>query len=219
MIEIKNISKVYGENDSKVTALNGINLQIKEGEFTAIMGKSGSGKSTLLNLIGTLETPTSGEIFINGINICKLKGKKLASFRNNHLGYIFQSFYLESEYSVLENVMVPLIIKGVDKKEREEIAYNMLSKLGIKDKALELTKNLSGGQQQRVVIARALVNNPTIILADEPTGNLDSVQGKEIVNMLKDLTREGKTVVMVTHDETIKDCFDRIIYLKDGIVS
>lgn len=220
MIKITDLSKVYGEGDNKVIALDNISFEQREQEkFIAIIGKSGSGKSTLLNIIGALENPTSGEVQIDGVNISELSGKEQAAFRSKKIGYVFQEFYLEPEFSVLENVALPLLIAGVNKKDREQKAKEFIIKLGLESKINEKAKNLSGGQKQRVAIARALVKEPSVLLADEPTGNLDSANGQEVMEILKEIAKSGRTVLLVTHNIQDAQIADRIIELQDGKIS
>ncbi len=216
MIKINEVSKAFGQGAGSVVALDNINLTIESGKFVAITGKSGSGKSTLLNIVGALEKPDTGYVEIDGENLNILKADSLADFRNKKLGYVFQSFYLEPEFSVIENVALPLLIAGEKKEDREEKAKIMINKLGLFDKTSEKVKNLSGGQKQRVAIARALVNNPDIILADEPTGNLDSANGNEVIEILRQIANDGKTVLMVTHNLQDANVADYKITLKDG---
>lgn len=218
MIEIKNVSKIYNMGKEKVIALDNVNLTIKEGEFAAIVGPSGSGKSTLMHLVGGLDTPTSGSIFIDGKDISKLKDKDMSKYRNKSVGFVFQSFNLENTQTALENVMMPLIFSGIDKRKRKVKAEKALEMVGLKDKIKNKPTELSGGQRQRVSIARALVNEPRIIFADEPTGNLDSKNGQLIMNLLSDLNKKGYTVIMVTHNMEEAKRARRIISIKDGKV-
>ena len=216
MIEIKDISKIYGRGEGTVNALIDINLQIENGKFVSIVGKSGSGKSTMMNIIGALDKPTSGEIISDGNNLSKMSDDQLAEYRNKHIGYIFQSFYLEPTFTVLENVAMPLTISGMKKAEREELAKKAIKQLDLEDKTNKKASELSGGQKQRVSIARAIVHNPDIILADEPTGNLDSQNGQEVIKLLQTISNSGKTVILVTHN--IDDAYktDKMVLLKDG---
>lgn len=216
MIKINNLSKVFGQGDAKVVALDNVNCEIEEGKFVALIGKSGSGKSTLLNIIGALEKPSQGNIRIDGVDLFSMTSNELADYRNKKLGYVFQSFYLEPDFTVLENVAMPLLIAGADKKTRENKAKDYIEKLGLKSKTNEKVKNLSGGQKQRVAIARALVNDPSIILADEPTGNLDTANGRDVINILREIADGGKTVIMVTHNLKDAEIADEIIELQDG---
>ena len=217
MIELKGINKIYGKDEGSVHALKDVNITIEDAKFTAILGKSGSGKSTLMNIIGALDSPTSGDIRVNGVALNKLKANELADYRNHMIGFIFQSFYLEPTFTVLENVCMPLTIRGVAKKEREAKAIEILTKLGLADKINKKASQLSGGQKQRVSIARALVHEPEIILADEPTGNLDSQNGKEVIELLKDICKMGKSVILVTHNLEDAKYADSIIRISDGI--
>lgn len=220
MIKIENLSKVYGEGENKVIALDNISFEQKEQEkFIAIIGKSGSGKSTLLNIIGALEKATSGNVQLDSVNILALNEKERAVFRSKKIGYIFQAFYLEPEFSVLENVELPLLIAGVNKKDREIKAKEYIIKLGLESKIYEKVKNLSGGQKQRVAIARALVKEPSVLLADEPTGNLDSANGQEVMQILKKIAESGRTVLLVTHNIQDAQIADKIIELQDGKIS
>lgn len=196
--------------------LHGIDLAVEDGEFIAIMGPSGSGKSTLMNIIGFLDYPTTGTFELNGENISSAKEKQLAKLRNEHIGFVFQQFFLLPRLNAQKNVEAPLIYAGVPKRERTERAKQMLEKVGLGDRVKHLPNQLSGGQKQRVAIARALVNNPTLILADEPTGALDSKTSAQIMDLLVQLNKEGKTVIIVTHEEEIAAYTDRIITLKDG---
>lgn len=218
MIVLKNVSKTYGKGEEKVEALKNVNLVIEDGKFTAIIGKSGSGKTTLMNLIGGLDNPTEGQITIDDKDITSLNSKELAKYRNQTTGFVFQSFYLEPSFTVLENVCMPLTIAGIGKKEREERAKDMLISLGLEDKIDKKTNDLSGGQKQRACIARALVSNPKIILADEPTGNLDSENGSEVIRLLRRIADEGKSVILVTHNPEDAKKTDNIVEIKDGIV-
>lgn len=216
MIKIENLTKVYGEGESQVIALNNVSCDIEEGKFVAIIGKSGSGKSTLLNMIGALEKPTKGSVKIGDIDLNGMDKNKLAKWRNQNMGYIFQAFYVEPEFSVLDNVAIPLLIANVDKQEREQRATECIVQLGLEDKIKEKVKNLSGGQKQRVAIARALVSQPSIILADEPTGNLDTANGKEVMNILREIADSGKTVIMVTHNMNDAKMVDIVLEMQDG---
>lgn len=218
MIKIVDLTKIYGKesDENKVVAVNQVNLEIKKAEFVAIMGESGSGKSTLLNLIAGFQKPTSGDIFYNDINIAKLNNNKLADYRRENLGFVFQDFVLEPDFTVLQNMELPLIIDGVQKNERRSRSKTVLEEFGLLEKQDSLVKNLSGGQKQRLCIARAILRNPAIVLADEPTGNLDSKNGGIIVDLLKSLTKRGTTVVMVTHNQIEAKKCDRIVEIKDG---
>ena len=217
VMELKNIIKIFESPAGESVVLNNISFTIKKGEFISIVGPSGSGKSTLLNIIGALDKPTSGEVNINGFNIVSLNESEIADMRNNLIGYIFQSFNLINRTSVQKNIEIPAIIMGMGSNERHYRSQKLLELLGIKDKAEYKPMNLSGGQQQRVAIARALINNPTIILADEPTGNLDTKTGKEVFDLLKMLTRRyKKTVIMVTHNPELALETDKTIFIRDG---
>ena len=216
MISIEKISKKYKTGNGEFYALNDVSLTINDGEFVAIVGKSGSGKSTLLNLIGTLDSATDGTITVDGQDITNLDNKSLAFFRNSKLGFVFQSFYLEPEYTVYENVELPLILAGRLGKNNAELINEVLKLVDLTDKAKNKAKNLSGGESQRVAIARAIVNNPDIILADEPCGNLDTSNSENIMNIFKTLHSEGKTVIMVTHDSEEAQVASRIVTISDG---
>jgi putative ABC transport system ATP-binding protein len=216
LIEIHKLSKIYNGGEEKVQALVDVNLQIERGEFVSVMGPSGSGKSTLLTILGGLNHPTEGELVVDEIPIYKLAIEKLADFRREYLGFIFQSFQLIPYLTVIENVMVPLSITRKSNLEQTKMAETILEKIGLKAKAKRLPDQLSGGEQERVAIARALVNSPPILLADEPTGNLDSKTGKEIMDLFKSLNEEGQTIVMVTHNPENTAFSTRTIFLKDG---
>ncbi len=218
-VEAIDLVKVYRVGKREVWALRGLNLKVKEGEFLAVVGPSGSGKSTLLNLIGALDRPTSGAVLVDGIDTSKLSDSELSRFRNEKIGFVFQSFNLINRISVRRNVELPAVVKGTPKDVRERRARELLEEVGLGDKIYMKPLELSGGEQQRVAIARALINNPRFILADEPTGNLDSVTSKEIYRLLRRLNRmHGTTVIVVTHDlELAQEC-DRIVYLRDGKV-
>lgn len=216
-IRTVNLTKIYRSNSVKVYALINVNLKIRYGEFVAIVGPSGSGKSTLLHMLGVLDKPTSGYVLIDGINTLTMNSAELAKLRNEKIGFIFQAYNLISRTTVLRNVELPAIVKGIPKKERVKRAMELLKLTGLADKFNRKPLTLSGGEQQRVAIARALINNPTIILADEPTGNLDSKTGYEIFSLLRRLSEDrGATVVVVTHNLELANLTDRIIYLKDG---
>ncbi len=217
MIELKHVDKIYGKGESAVHALKDVNVEIEDGKFTAILGKSGSGKSTLMNIIGALDSPTSGEVFANGKNLTKMSADELADYRNKTTGFVFQSFYLEPTFTVLDNVAMPLVIAGVDRRTREEKAKAVLEQLGLSDKIGKMANELSGGQKQRVSIARALVHDPDIVLADEPTGNLDSQNGAEVMALLRQICDSGKSVVLVTHNMEDAKNADNVIFIKDGV--
>ncbi|RLI74378.1 lipoprotein-releasing system ATP-binding protein LolD [Archaeoglobales archaeon] len=215
-IRLENVYKIYRIGKQEVKALDGISFSIKKGDYISIMGPSGSGKSTLLNLIGCLDKPTEGEIFIDGVNIFSLNDDELTIIRRDRIGFIFQKFNLIPTLTALENVELPMIFNGGRKREK---AIKLLEMVGIGDKINSKPAELSGGQQQRVAIARALANNPSIILADEPTGNLDSRTGSEIMNILEDLNKRGRTIVMVTHDPSIAEYSEKIIKIRDGRIN
>jgi putative ABC transport system ATP-binding protein len=217
VLEVQSLFKSYFSSTEEIIILKEINFKINTGEFVCIVGPSGSGKSTLLNILGTLDKPTSGKIFINGEDVFSLNDYNLAFLRNKKIGFVFQSYNLINRATILKNIEIPGIISGLNKKERLDRAYEIMAMLGIKDKANFKPYNLSGGQQQRAAIARALMTNPSIILADEPTGNLDTKTGKEVFNLLKTLCINYKTsIIMVTHNQDLALQSDRIIYLKDG---
>ncbi len=217
IIEFKNIVKTYGVGDAKTNALNGVNFSIKEGEFVAIMGASGSGKSTAMNMIGCLDKPTSGEYLFNGINVEDLNRNQMALLRRNFLGFVFQSFNLLGRTSALENVELPLVYRKIPTIKRKEMALEALTKVGLQSVVYNTPAQLSGGQQQRVAIARAIVSHPLVLLADEPTGNLDSIKSMEIMNLLKQLNEdENITIIMVTHEEEMAAFASRVIYFRDG---
>lgn len=219
MLEIKKLNKSYKIGDSTLHVLKGINLSVKEGEMIAIMGSSGSGKSTLLNIIGILDELDSGDYNLDGIQIKGLSEKKAAQYRNKFLGFVFQSFNLINFKNALENVALPLYYQGLNRKERQQKAMFHLQKVGLSDWSSHLPNELSGGQKQRVAIARALASNPKLILADEPTGALDSTTSQEIMKFLQKLNDEGKTILIVTHEEDISLMCKRIVRLKDGIIT
>lgn len=217
MIKTRELTKIYRANEIETTALENINIDIKHGEFVSIMGPSGCGKSTLLNVMGLLDSPTQGEVELCGITTSQMKSKEMAAFRNKHLGFIFQSFHLINTFSVLDNVQIPLIYRGIKESERKKRAKEVLERLELSHRIHHLPRQISGGQAQRVAIARAIIGNPDIIFADEPTGNLDSKMGNEVMNILHDLNKEdGRTIVMVTHNEEQAKLTDRIIRLFDG---
>ena len=218
MIKLNNISKIYRTKTIETVALNNINLEIKEGEFLSVMGPSGCGKSTMLNIMGLIDEPSQGEISIGPNTVKDYNGKAIAKFRNEHLGFIFQSFHLINDLSVVDNVELPLLYRnGINGKQRREMAEEALTKVGLKNRMKHFPSQLSGGQKQRVAIARAIVGKPNIILADEPTGNLDSVMGNEIMDILLDLNQnDNTTIIMVTHDETMARKTNRLVRLFDG---
>lgn len=219
MIKLTNVNKVYGKGDSAVHALKDVNLELPSGKFISIVGKSGSGKSTLMNIVGALDSCTSGEVEIDGEVLNNKTSNQLADYRNKKIGYIFQSFYLEPTFTVLENVAMPMTIAGVNRKEREAKAMQAISDLNLLDKAKKKASELSGGQKQRVSIARALVFDPDIILADEPTGNLDSQNGQEVIALLQKICDSGKTVLLVTHNIDDARKTDIMVEIKDGVIA
>ncbi|MCL7388536.1 MAG: ABC transporter ATP-binding protein [Thaumarchaeota archaeon] len=218
VIELINLKKIYYSDGIATPALRGITLKIMDGEFVAIVGPSGSGKSTLLNMIGALDRPTEGRVLIDGIDINKLSDDGLAELRNKKIGFIFQTYNLLARISVLRNVELPLIVRGIPAQVRRKKALSALEEVGLRDKALNKPTQLSGGEQQRVAIARALVSDPKILLADEPTGNLDSTNAKLIAELFSKLNQKGRTIVMVTHNMAIASYAKRIIYLRDGMI-
>ena len=218
LIELKDVYKIYPMGDETVHALDGVSLSIDQGEFVAIVGSSGSGKSTAMNIIGCLDVPTSGSYHLGGVDVSTMDDDQQAEIRNKMLGFIFQQYNLIPKLSVLENVELPLLYAGVPAEERRERAIHSLERVGLADKRKHLPSQLSGGQQQRVSIARALAGSPSVILADEPTGALDSRTGREVLGFLKKLNREGDTVVLITHDNSIAVQAQRIIRLEDGHV-
>ncbi|WAM34016.1 ABC transporter ATP-binding protein [Caldicellulosiruptor morganii] len=216
MIELIDIYKIYKMGDSEVYALNGVSLKINPHEFVAIVGPSGSGKSTLMNIIGCLDTPTSGTYILDGHEVSRLNDNQLAEIRNSKIGFVFQSFNLIPQLTALENVELPLIYKGMPASARHRLAKEALARVGLEQRMHHRPRQLSGGQQQRVAIARALVTNPAIILADEPTGNLDSKSGAEIIQIFKELHVQGSTIVLITHDNNIATQAKRIVRIQDG---
>jgi len=216
LIIFDSVSKVYPEGDDIVQALDGASLSINEGEFISVMGPSGSGKSTLLSILGILNSPTNGDVVIDGINVYDLDTERQADFRFEYLGFVFQSFQLIPYLTVLENVMLPLSISPLSRQQQKEAALKVLELVGLQGKSDRLPSNISGGESQRVAVARAIVNKPPILLADEPTGNLDSHNGAEVMALLKELNEGGQTIVMVTHDEKMADYTHRMIRLADG---
>ncbi|MDP4827538.1 MAG: ABC transporter ATP-binding protein [Flavobacteriales bacterium] len=218
MIEVRSLKKIYQIGDQVVNALNGIDLVIQRGEYVALMGPSGSGKSTLMNVLGCLDTPTSGSYILNGKEVAKMIDDDLAEVRNKEIGFVFQTFNLLPRYSALENVALPMIYGGFKKEEREKRATAVLKQVGLEDRMDHKPNELSGGQRQRVAVARALVNHPSIILADEPTGNLDTATSYEIMRLFEDIHKLGNTIILVTHEEDIASHAERIIRLRDGVV-
>jgi len=216
VIRLQKIVKEYNMGDVVVRALDGVDVEIQRGEFVSIMGPSGSGKSTLLNILGVLDQPSSGAYYLENVDITQLRDGELAKIRNQHFGFIFQAYNLFPELTALENVMVPLMYAGRPRRERRERAEELLARVGMEHRLHHLPAQLSGGEQQRVAIARALANNPTLLLADEPTGNLATDQGAEIMGILQELNRQGTTVVIVTHDPSITAYGRRLLRLRDG---
>ena len=217
-IEVQNLTKTYQVGNEKIEALKNINFLVRRGEFIAIMGQSGSGKSTLMNLLGCLDTPSAGKYFINNQEVSSLSEDELAYIRNKEIGFIFQVFHLLPRSTALRNVELPLIYSGIKKNVRLDIAQKALHSVELADRMAHKPNELSGGQRQRVAIARALVNNPSLILADEPTGNLDSKTGAEIVKIFENMHQRGNTIIMVTHNQELANLTQRIFYLKDGEV-
>ena len=217
VIEAKNIVRQYELGGSVFKALNGVNLKIDAGEFVSIVGKSGSGKSTLMHILGLLDRSTSGNLFFSGTDVATLDDAQLAKLRSNEIGFVFQSFNLLARTPALQNVLLPSVYTS-KKYDAQERALALLEKVGLSDKLKNTPAQLSGGQQQRVAIARALMNEPTIVLADEPTGNLDSKSGEEVLNVLKQLNQEGKTVIIVTHDDDVAHNAKRIVRIADGLI-
>lgn len=219
MIEVRNINKSYELGNEKVHVLKNINFKVERGEFIAIIGASGSGKSTLMNILGCLDTPNNGEYFIDNANVLKMSDNKLAEIRNKKIGFVFQSFNLLARLSAIGNVELPLVYRGISKKERRERAERAMEMVGLKERANHRPNELSGGQQQRTAIARAIAGEPEIILADEPTGNLDSKSGKEVMDILVNLNKQGKTILLITHDMSVAEYAQRIMRMRDGELS
>ena len=219
ILELKNIYKNYDQDNLVVPVLKDVSLQVHEGEYVAVMGPSGSGKTTLMNIIGCLDLPTSGSYILDGRPVSELKEKELTKVRRNILGFVFQNFQLMPRESALDNVCLPLIYAGVSKKERKEMGMKALEKVGLADRAAFRPNQLSGGQKQRVAIARAMVNNPKLLLADEPTGALDSKSGKQVLELFDMLNESGVTIVMITHDRKVAERAKRIVHIIDGEIS
>lgn len=219
MLKLKNIKKYYKMGDTTVKALDDVSFEVKSGEFVAIVGPSGSGKSTLMNIMGCLDVPTEGGYFVDGEDVSSFKEKQLAAFRNKKIGFIFQGFNLLPKLTAIENVELPMIYQGVSRSERSARAEEALLKVGILERKKHLPTELSGGQQQRVAIARAIATKPSVILADEPTGNLDSKTGEEVLEILKNLNKAGTTIVMITHDNEIASHASRVVRIFDGKIS
>lgn len=218
-IRLRDIKKIYKMGGQELAALNGIDLDIKRGEFAALMGPSGSGKSTLMNILGCLDRPTVGSYELEGKEVAHLSDDELAVMRNKHIGFVFQNFNLLSRISSLENVALPLVYAGVGASERRKRAQQVLEAVGLGDRAEHMPNELSGGQRQRVAIARALVNNPEIIMADEPTGNLDTKSTKEIMEIFQEMHGRGKTIILVTHEPEIAVCANRQLLVRDGVIT
>ncbi|MDB2451430.1 ABC transporter ATP-binding protein [Gammaproteobacteria bacterium] len=218
IIKTQNLKRVFKVGSEEVQALKGINLSVEKGEFLSIMGPSGSGKTTLMNIIGCLDTPTSGDYYLNNKLVNDLGDDELAFIRNKEIGFVFQSFHLLAKNSALNNVLLPLKYAGIKEDEAITRARDVLDKVGLTDRINHAPSELSGGQQQRVAIARALVNNPSIIFADEPTGNLDSQTGDDVMNLFKELNKQGQTIILITHEEDIAKQSKRIINIKDGLI-
>lgn len=218
IIELKDIKKEYKIGTEEIHALSGVTLNIYKNEYVALMGPSGSGKSTLMNMLGCLDSPTSGEYILNTLAVAQMSDNELAEVRNKQIGFVFQTFNLLPRSTTLENVMLPLVYAGIEKSKREQMATKVLEQVGLGNRMTHRPNELSGGQRQRVAIARALVNNPAIILADEPTGNLDSKTSIEIMGLLEDIHKNGNTIILVTHEEDIAAHAHRIVRLKDGKV-
>ena len=218
LIEVRDVYKIYNPGENEVNALDGVSITIDEGEFVAIIGQSGSGKSTLMNMLGLLDTPTHGEYYINGKLVDDLTDDQMSVIRNEEIGFIFQGFNLISSLSALENVELPLVYRGMPKQERREISQQALERVGLGSRIHHLPAEMSGGQQQRVAVARAIAAKPPVILADEPTGNLDTKSTKEVMAILHELKDEGRTVIVITHDNEIAEEAERVIRIRDGKV-
>ena len=218
IIKTENLTKDYETGTQVVSALKGINLSVEKGEFLSIMGPSGSGKTTLMNIIGCLDSPTNGSYYLNNKSVSKLDDDELAKIRNEEIGFVFQSFHLLARNTAFDNVMLPLKYAGVGKEEATQRSNNVLDLVGLSSRSKHTPAELSGGQQQRVAIARALVNKPSILFADEPTGNLDSKTGQDVMNIFKDLNENGQTIILITHEDSIAKQSNRIITIMDGLI-
>lgn len=216
IITVSNIYKIYNQGDTVITALDNVCISVEQGEFIAIVGQSGSGKSTLMNILGCLDTPTRGEYLLNGENVAGMNEKQLTEIRNSQIGFVFQGFNLVSGMDALENVELPLLYRGVPRTERRLLAQEALWEVGLEQRKGHKPAQMSGGQQQRVAIARAIAAKPPLILADEPTGNLDSKSGQSIMQILNSLNEEGKTIILITHDDKIARTADRVVQIQDG---
>ncbi len=216
LITISNICKLYNQGENQIPALSDVSISVEEGEFIAIVGQSGSGKSTLMNILGCLDTPTSGDYYLNGENVAGMNEKQLTEIRNSQIGFVFQGFNLISGLDALENVELPLLYRGVPRAESRRLAQEALSEVGLEDRERHKPFQMSGGQQQRVAIARAIAAKPPLILADEPTGNLDSKSGEAIMHILNSLNAEGRTIILITHDDKIARTADRMVQIQDG---
>ena len=216
LIKVKDLCKIYNPGENEVRALDHVNLEIQKGEFVAIIGQSGSGKSTFMNMLGCLDAPTSGEYYLNGTDVSTMKDNELSVVRNREIGFIFQGFNLIANLTAIENVELPLIYRGIDRKTRRNLAIESLKMVGLEKRLHHKPNEMSGGQQQRVAIARAIAAKPPVILADEPTGNLDSASSREILGILKDMHKTGKTIILITHDNGIADQAKRVVRIMDG---
>lgn len=216
LIKVEDLCKIYNPGENEVRALDHVNLEIKTGEFVAIMGQSGSGKSTFMNMLGCLDVPTSGKYYLNGTDVSTMKDNDLSVVRNREIGFIFQGFNLIANLNAIENVELPLIYRGIDRKTRHKLAIESLKMVGLEKRMQHKPSEMSGGQQQRVAIARAIAAKPPVILADEPTGNLDSASSREILGILKQMHQSGKTVILITHDNGIADQARRVVRIMDG---
>ena len=216
LIKVKDLCKIYNPGENEVRALDHVNLEIQKGEFVAIIGQSGSGKSTFMNMLGCLDVPTSGEYYLNGTDVSTMKDNELSVVRNREIGFIFQGFNLIANLTAIENVELPLIYRGIDRKTRRNLAIESLKMVGLEKRLHHKPNEMSGGQQQRVAIARAIAAKPPVILADEPTGNLESSSSREILGILKDMHKTGKTIILITHDNGIADQAKRVVRIMDG---